>query len=239
MALGTAQRRAGDGAAAARSYLRAQELDPASIEGFAAAVSALSEAAELPAAIDVLDRAIAARRATRRCILPRREPLEPRAARRGARLVPRRAAARSRDVQGHSALLLEMQYDTEPARAMRWRARTGNGPTPRSRRAQAPSASHEAPTRGCASATCHRASAAARSRICFLPVLEAHDRARFHVTLYSAYAHDDDVTARMRRAADAWRDLPRRRRPAAALIAATASIFSSISPAIRRGIASP
>ncbi len=212
MALGTAQRRAGDGAAAARSFLRAQELDPATIDGFAAAASALSDAAELPAAIEVLDRAIV------------RAPRDPslRLAR-GANLAAlglhAEALAAFRetlsidpdDMRAHSALLLEMQYDTracsrtELARAhWKW------------------ADAHVGGVRKVAGVASVRREGGARLRIgylsprfgngplanLFLPVLEAHDRTRFHVTLYSAHPYDDDIAARMRCAADAWRDLP-------------------------------
>ena len=222
MALGTAQRRAGDLPGAARSYLRAQDLDNATIRGFAAAVSALTEAAELPAAIEVLDRAIL------------REPRDPSLhLARGANLASlgrhaealvslRRACSIDpRDAQAHSAMLLEMQYDTrtcsreELARAHReWADAHARG----LRRVAAPP----------------RRAGGARLRIgylsprfcngplanLFLPVLEARNRSRFHVTLYSAHAHDDSIAERMRHAADAWRDLPADDDAAAAAIAA-------------------
>ena len=54
----------------------------------------------------------------------------------------------------------------------------------------------------------------------FLPVLEAHDREQLHVTLYSAYRHEDAAAQKMRSACDAWRDLPEDDDEAAALIAA-------------------
>ncbi len=54
----------------------------------------------------------------------------------------------------------------------------------------------------------------------FLPVLRAHDRRRFHITLYSAHDHDDDVARAMRNACDAWRTLPADDDEAARLIAA-------------------
>ena len=41
----------------------------------------------------------------------------------------------------------------------------------------------------------------------FAPVLEAHDRASFHVTCYVAAASRDETTQRLRRCADAWRDI--------------------------------
>jgi predicted O-linked N-acetylglucosamine transferase (SPINDLY family) len=42
----------------------------------------------------------------------------------------------------------------------------------------------------------------------FLPVLEAHDRRAFDITLYSAFRHDDPAARRMRAACTDWRDLP-------------------------------
>jgi len=41
----------------------------------------------------------------------------------------------------------------------------------------------------------------------FEPLLEALDRAQFHVTCYSATTHSDSVTERLRRKCDAWRDI--------------------------------
>ena len=224
MALGTAQRRAGDGAAAARSFLRAQELDPTTIEGFAAAVSALSEAAELPAALEVLARAIPRAPRDPSLQLARGAILSSLALHADALAAFREAhSIEPADAQGHSALLLEMQYDADASTR------------------EALAGAHwdwaEVHTRGVRKVTpVARAGRAedARLRIgylsprfcsgplanLFLPVLEAHDRARFHVTLYSAFAQDDDVTARMRGAADAWRDLPADDDAAAAMIAA-------------------
>lgn len=224
VALGTAQRRAGDGAAAARSFLRAQELDPATIEGYAAAVSALGEAAELPAAIDVLDRAIARAPRDPSLHLARGANLSSLALHAEALASFRTAhAIDPDDLQVHSALLLEMQYDTragtrEALARAHWdwadlHTRGVRKVTPVARTARDPGVrlrvGYLSP-RLCSGPLANL----------FLPVLEAHDRARFHVTLYSAYAHDDDVTARMRRAADAWRDLPADDDAAAAMIAA-------------------
>jgi predicted O-linked N-acetylglucosamine transferase (SPINDLY family) len=52
-----------------------------------------------------------------------------------------------------------------------------------------------------------------------LPVLERHDRSRVEVALYSSHAHESTVGARMRAAADRWRDLPRDDEAAARAIA--------------------
>jgi protein O-GlcNAc transferase len=39
------------------------------------------------------------------------------------------------------------------------------------------------------------------------PVLQHHDHGRLHVTCYSSNVNDDDVTSRLRRHADVWRDV--------------------------------
>jgi predicted O-linked N-acetylglucosamine transferase (SPINDLY family) len=224
MALGTAQRRAGDGTAAARSFLRAQELEPATIDGYAAAISSLTEAAELPAALDVLARAIPRAPRDPSLQLARGAILSSLALHADALAAFRDAhAIDPADVQGHSALLLEMQYDTAAGTR------------------EALSRAHwdwaEAHARGLRKVTpVARAEGGGDARLrigylsprfcrgplanLFLPVLEAHDRTRFHVTLYSAYAQADDVTARMQAAADAWRELPADDNAAAAMIAA-------------------
>ncbi|HTW93383.1 MAG TPA: tetratricopeptide repeat protein, partial [Tepidisphaeraceae bacterium] len=40
-----------------------------------------------------------------------------------------------------------------------------------------------------------------------LPILENRDRAHFHVTCYSTHSRQDHVTDRLRKSADAWRDM--------------------------------
>jgi predicted O-linked N-acetylglucosamine transferase (SPINDLY family) len=224
MALGAAQRRNGEGAAAARSYLQAYELDPSTINSLAAAAAALGEAAELPAAIDVLDRAIASEPGNAALRFARASHLASLGLHAAALDSMREALSLDpENAAGHSALLLEMQYDTtassraDLARAhWDWADRhlrdaqkvVRNPPTQRggdSRRR----IGYVSPRFGNGPLA-----------NLFLPVLEAHDRSQFHITLYSAHAHDDDIAYRMRAAADAWRDLPDDDDAAAAAIAA-------------------
>ncbi len=101
-------------------------------------------------------------------------------------------------MRAHSALLLEMQYDTRAcSRAELARAHWEWADA------------HVGRVRKVGSVAPARSETGARLRIgylsprfgngplanLFLPVLEAHDRGRFHVTLYSAHAYDDDIAA--------------------------------------------
>jgi predicted O-linked N-acetylglucosamine transferase (SPINDLY family) len=224
MALGAAQRRVGDSAAAARSYLHAHELDPSTTNGLAAAAATLGEAAELPAAIDVLDRAIQCDPGNASLRWARGADLSNLGLHTAALGSMRETLALDPDdANGHSALLLEMQYDTEAcsraelARAhWEWADRHLRGV--RKVVANTP-ARRIGPTRLRIGYVSPRFGNGPLANL-FLPVLEAHDRSRFHVTLYSAHAHDDDIAPRMRSAADVWRNLPADDDAAAASIAA-------------------
>ena len=221
--LGLVRGAQGNALAAAAAFRRAHALAPHDPRPLAQAADSLGVAAELPAAIELLDRAIA--------LDPANASLRWRA---GAHLsslgLHEQAIDRMReglaldpaDKHGHSALIMQMQYD--PALGTRaaiaaahreWADRHVRGVT-RINIVQ------------------RRRSPAERLRIgylsprfghgplasFFLPVLEAHDPERFHVTLYSAHAHDDAVSARMRRAAANWRELPPDDDAAATMIAA-------------------
>ncbi len=224
MALGAAQRRDGEGAAAARSYLRAHELDPSTITALAAAAAALGEAAELPAAIELLDRAIAREPGNAALRLARGSHLSSLGLHSAALDSMRDALLLDPgNAAGHSALLLEMQYDTsalsrpEIARAHReWADRHLRGVT----KVAGPATAQRGGDSRCRIGYVSPRFGSGPLANLFLPVLEAHDRAQFHVTLYSAHAHDDDISSRMRAAADAWRDLPGDDDAAAAAIAA-------------------
>ena len=223
--LGEALRRAGDFAGAARAWLRAHALDPANVRLLARAAHALGDAAELPAAIDVLARAIAQDPGSAQLRWAAGAHLSSLGEHADALRVMREALERDpADGRGHSALLLELQYDSALATreavaaehrrwaAMhtdplpRWRQAAGTTPRPGARRLRIGYVS----PRFCSGPLASL----------FLPVLEAHDRRRYHVTLYSAHPHSDDVATRMRAACDAWRDLPADDDAAAATIAA-------------------
>jgi predicted O-linked N-acetylglucosamine transferase (SPINDLY family) len=222
VALGTARRRLGDGGGALEAWTRASACDPKLVEPRQFAASALSEASELPAAIITLERAIA--------IEPRNASLRLMHATNLSHLGLHEAALSEfrqaiaidpGDDRAHSALLLELSYDTrlasreEVAQAhKRWADAHCSGiarlsPTARSRSA------HERLRVGYLSPRFGSGPLASF----FLPVLRAHDRRRFHVTLYSAHPHADAASARMRAACDVWRELPADDDAAAALIA--------------------
>jgi predicted O-linked N-acetylglucosamine transferase (SPINDLY family) len=187
------------------------------------AAAALSSAAELPAALAALDRAIAIEPSNARLRLMRAANLSHLGLHEAALSEFRQAlAADPGDHRAYSALLLELSYDTKLASPeditqehRRWAERhcAGIEPLPTARP--------------------RLRSSGERMRIGYLsprfgygplanfllPVLGGHDRRRFHVTLYSAYAHDDAVTARMRAACDQWHSLPADDDAAAAIIA--------------------
>jgi predicted O-linked N-acetylglucosamine transferase (SPINDLY family) len=190
------------------------------------AAAASGAMAELPAAIALLDEAIAmesgraslwwARGAHRSSLGRHRLALED----------MRTALALSPDdSRGHSALLMELQYDTTlvsraeaVAEHRRWAERhAARRPSP------APAAvavrrraSSLSPLRiGCLSP---RFGAGPLASF-FQPVLEHHDRRRVEILLYSAFRHDDAVAARMRSLGEAWRELAADDDEAAAQIA--------------------
>jgi len=221
--LGLVRRAQRDATAAAEAFQRAHALAPMDSRPLVHAADALGEAADLPVAIELLNRAIA--------LEPANASLRWRA---GAHLsslaLHEQAMARMReaaeldpnDAHGRSALLMEMQYDTTLATReaiadahREWGDRYARDvPRQSVPRRQRMASDHlrigyVSPRFG------HGPLASF-----FLPVLEAHDASRFHVTLYSAHAQEDEVTARLRLAAAAWRDLPAEDEAAAALIAA-------------------
>ncbi|MBK7332889.1 MAG: tetratricopeptide repeat protein [Betaproteobacteria bacterium] len=220
-ALGRALERAGDTPAAIGAWTRAHALDPRAVEPLERHAAALGERAALPAAIAMLRAAVAidARKPSLRFALAAHlsslgEHADALAElRAGVALAPGDAA-------GYSALLFELQYDdtlaTREAIAdehRRWADRHAD---------RVPAVHRPARTRP-----------PGRMRIgylsprfgmgplatLFLPVLERHDRTRVEIVLYSSHAHDGPVNARIRAAADDWRDLPRDDASAAAVIA--------------------
>jgi predicted O-linked N-acetylglucosamine transferase (SPINDLY family) len=201
--------------------IRAREIEP--LERAAAASGAM---AELPAAIALLDEAIEmepgraslwwARGAHRSSLGRHRLALED----------MRTALALSPDdSRGHSALLMELQYDTTlvsraeaVAEHRRWAERhAARRPSPAPAAVAVPRrASTLSRLRiGCLSP---RFGAGPLARF-FLPVLEHHDRGRVEILLYSAFRHDDAVAARMRSLGEAWRELAADDDEAAAQIA--------------------
>jgi predicted O-linked N-acetylglucosamine transferase (SPINDLY family) len=199
--------------------IRSREIEP--LERAAAASGAM---AELPAAIALLDEAIEmepgraslwwARGAHRSNLGRHRLALED----------MRRALALSPDdSRGHSALLMELQYDTtlvSRAEALaehrRWAERHA-ARQPSLAPAAAPRRARSMPRLriGCLSP---RFGAGPLASF-FLPVLEHHDRRRVEILLYSAFRHDDTVAARMRSFGEAWRELAADDDEAAAQIA--------------------
>jgi protein O-GlcNAc transferase len=224
LALGVALRARGENRAAIEALARAHALAPSDVRPRVEAANAWSDEAELPAAIALLDAAID--------LAPNDASIRWNVAAQLSSLgLHGQALARMReahaldpdDAGGHSALLLEMQYETsfatraELARAhWAWGERHANAVGRIHREARGrPVRDGERLRIGYLSP---RFGAGPLSNL-FLPVLRAHDRRRFHVTLYSAHAHDDGAAAAMRAAADGWRTLPADDDDAARMIA--------------------
>jgi predicted O-linked N-acetylglucosamine transferase (SPINDLY family) len=127
------------------------------------------------------------------------------------------------DHRGHSALLFELSYDAglasreEIAKAHRqWASRHCIGLGGSSIPARSRSRSNGQLRIGYLSP---RFGDGPLANL-FLPVLRAHDRRRFHITLYSAFPHRDAVSAQMQASCERWRDLPDDDDAAAALVRA-------------------
>ncbi|MEP7205571.1 MAG: hypothetical protein ABI920_01430 [Casimicrobiaceae bacterium] len=230
IALGKARHADGDAHRAVDAWLAADGLPGEDAEPLALAAAALVDGLELPAAVELLGRAIAIESRNPRLLWARGSHLSNLGDHATALADFRAALALDPDDwRGESRLLLELHYDDAlvapdalAAAHHAWSARHLRGVA---RLAPAGSGPPEAAP---------RASGAARLRIgylsprfgagplanLFLPVLAARDRPAVHVTLYSAWAHHDPLAARMRDEADAWRELPLDDDAAAALIAA-------------------
>ncbi|CAG1006288.1 protein O-GlcNAc transferase [Burkholderiales bacterium] len=223
-ALGRALKRAGDVSGAIDAWSRAHALEPSAVEPLERGAAALGERAALPAAIALLRQAIAldSRRASLRFALAAHlsslgEHADALAQlRAGVELAPGDAA-------GASALLFELQYDeslaTRDAIAdehRRWAERHADA-VPAVARPVAREGG-AAPRRLRVGYLSPRFGMGPLATL-FLPVLERHDRSRHELFLYSAHGQDGAVNARMRAAADAWRDLPGDDDAAAAAIA--------------------
>ena len=207
--LGLVQEARGAVDAALAAYERAADVAPRDSRPLARSAALHGAAARLPEAVARLDRAIA--------LAPNDAMLHfARAAHRSSLALHREARddlVRAVDLQpgnaaGGSALLLELQYDDSPdartqlddARSA-WARRHAHGPQ------HTPTA---VPVR-------------ARLRVGYLsprfgdappgalllPVLEAHDRARFEVVAFAAHPAQGPAAERVRRAVDRWHDLPR------------------------------
>jgi protein O-GlcNAc transferase len=217
---------AGDTAAAVEAYREAHRLRATEVEPLERAASALARLRELPEAIALLGRAIAlaptraslwwARAAHRSSLGEHRLALED--MRRAHELAPD-------DSRGHSAILVELQYDASPAapaelaaEARRWAichgATSSADITPVARPARRATPfplriGYISPRFGVGPLASF-----------FMPVLAHHDRRRVELMLYAALPHDERVAERMRLHCSAWRELPSNDDAAAAMIAA-------------------
>jgi predicted O-linked N-acetylglucosamine transferase (SPINDLY family) len=224
--LGAALDASGDIAAAVDAYREAHHLQPAEVEPLERAAAALGRLAEVPEAIELLGQAIAlaparaslwwARAAHRSSLGEHRLALED--MRRARDLAPD-------DSRGHSAILVELQYDTSlatpaeiTAEARLWATRHAppetTATTPVASRARRGTAfplriGYLSPRFG-----------AGPLASFFLPVLESHDRRRVGIVLYAGFPHEEGVAAQMRSRCSAWRTLPPDDDAAAAMIAA-------------------
>ncbi len=221
VALGRALQRSGDLDGALEAWTRAHELDPLAIEPLERAAGVLGDRAALPDAIALLRRAIALAPDKAALRFAMAAHLSSLGAHDEAVAEMRRAVALApRDAAGASALLFELQYDDalatreEALAAHRaWATRHADPlpPVARVKRAE----SHDRLRVGYVSP---RFGAGPLATL-FLPVLEHHDRERHEILLYSSHAHQGAIAARMRAAADRWRDLPRDDEAAARAIA--------------------
>ena len=223
-ARGTALRGVGDGAGAADAWLRAHALDPKNTRLLAQAAAIFSEAAELPTAIGLLKRALSIDSKTASLRWATGADLSSLGLHREALQYQQEALALDpANWRGHSALLVEMQYDTELASrselaaAHRQWAAAHCAKLSRAPPSARGSSARDGRTR--VGYLSPRFGAGPLANL-FLPVLEAHDRHQYHITLYSAHRHEDDAAIRMRAACDVWRDLPSSDDEAAAMIAA-------------------
>jgi predicted O-linked N-acetylglucosamine transferase (SPINDLY family) len=224
LALGTALRTRGDPGAAIDALRRAQVLAPGDIRPLVLAANAWGDLAELPNAIALLEQAIAIAPGDASLRWSIASHLSNLGAH--AQALERFREARALDpgdARGHSAFLLELQYESsfasrdELAREhWAWGEQHANG-LPRIPRA-APRRVTRDGGRLRIGYLSPRFGAGPLANL-FLPVLREHDRSRFDVRLYSAYEHGDDSAAAMRAAAGAWRTLPASDDDAARLIA--------------------
>ncbi len=226
MALGGALQSTGDNRGAIEAWRQAHALQPGNPRPLMLAATAWGAEAELPSAVELLDQAIA--------LAPDDPTLRAHAGSHLSNLgLHEQALARfleaaalaPRDGRLGSLVLLEMQYDDRLASRAdltreHWawgerhtaqlpRIHAGRSPAPRPLPTGRLRIGYVSP----------RFSIGPLANL-FLPVLRGHDRQRFHITLYSAYDHDDDVAGAMRRTCDAWRTLPPDDDEAARLIAA-------------------
>ena len=207
--LGLVEEARGAADAALAAWARAAALAPDDARPLARAAAVHGAAARLPEAIALLDRAIAlapddaalryARAAHRSSLALHAE----------ARTDLAHAVALQPDnAAGGSALLVELQYDDSPdARATLREARTAwsHRHAQVGQRAHAPAPARARLRIGYLSPRFGDAPPAAL----VLPVLEAHDRARFEIVAIAAHPAQGPVAERVRRAVDRWIDLPR------------------------------
>ncbi|HVE50760.1 MAG TPA: tetratricopeptide repeat protein [Casimicrobiaceae bacterium] len=216
--LGQARNALGAGEAALNAWAHASRLTPNDARAVLRAGLLHGERAELPEAIDKLTRAIAIAPGNAHAWFARAAHRSSLALHRDA-IADLREAVRLRpdDAAGHSALLVELHYDrvtlagdalkaehvawSKHASTRRIELRDGSR-RPRLRIAYLSPRFGDAPLASL-----------------FLPVLEAHDRARFELVCYAAHPVSGLTAERICNAVDLWRHLPADDEKAAALIA--------------------
>lgn len=194
--------------AAVAAWARASNTAPRDPRPLARAAAILGAAAQLPEAIELLDRAIElapddaslhyARAAHRSALALHREARDDLA--RAVELQPGNAA-------GGSALVLELQYDdsAEAQAALRGaRADWSRRHAQVEQRVHARAPRRERLRVGCISPRFGDAPPGAL----LLPVLEARDRTRFEIVALAAHPAHGPLAERTRRAVDRWVDLP-------------------------------
>lgn len=223
MGLAAAHSRAGASREAVVAWLEAHKLRPREVAPLERAAAALGELAELPPAIRFLEQAIALEPANPRLRHACAAHLSSLGEHAAALACLREALALDPgDARGHSAVLVELQYDAAAitpealaAEHRHWAEKHADPVTFSGARGAAPRQAHRRRRVGYVSPRFGLGPLATL----FLPVLEAHDRDRFEVRLYSAHRSDDPITARMHSAADAWAELPSDDAAAASMLA--------------------
>jgi predicted O-linked N-acetylglucosamine transferase (SPINDLY family) len=206
--LGLVQQARGAPDAALAAWQRAASLAPGDPRPLARAAAVHGAAARLPAAIALLDRAIA--------LAPQDPSLRFARAAHCSSLALHRPArddlARAVELQpdnpaGGSALLLECQYDDAPeSRAVLGAARAAWS----RRHAQVEQHVHAVAAPGTRLRVGYLSPrfGDAPAGALLLPVLEAHDRARFELVAFATHPPHGPIAERMRRAVARWHDLP-------------------------------
>jgi predicted O-linked N-acetylglucosamine transferase (SPINDLY family) len=217
--LGLVQEARGLTDSALAAWEHAARAAPDDPRPLARAAALHGNAARLPEAIEALDRAIALAPQDASLRFARAAHCSALALHREARAdLVRAVALQPGNAAGGSALVLELQYDDSPeARAtlaearQAWTDRHGRGP-------QRAFVAAPARTRLRIGYLSPRFGDAPLGAL-LLPVLEAHDRARFETVAFAAHPAHGPIAERVRRAVDRWHDLPRDDAVAADVIA--------------------